>query len=386
MSLRILFVASLHHPEVLREAIAQLPPGAPAPLFPPSMSQHFWEKALRKRGHTLDVFYRNLPALGLGSRQTARHTRGLTPTKLFSAALNRVPPVVNPDLRLRNRRLLAQARAFQPDVLWMTGDNTAILPETLAAIKRETRCTLVYACGTSPVVFSHAIDRRAARLYDLVLANDYYHGVQWLELGAVRMECLPLSACDPDFHKPYPLTDTERARYACDVAFVGTLVPDTLYSRRVRALEALGAAGFDLGIWSVHDVPPSLQRYVRGRALGEEMERILGAARLCFNTHGDFAFYGGNLRLFEVAGAGVFQIVDDLPGVRAWFPPDADGEPMVFAYRDTDDLCVGVARYLADDAARQRAAERARTHVYAHHTYDVRAARFDALITEIRGA
>lgn len=386
MSLRILFVASLHHPEALRAAAANLPPGVPAPLFPPSMSQHFWEKALRKRGHTLSVFYRNLPALGLRQRQTTRYTRGLTPGRLFQAALNRVPPMVNPDLRLRNRRLLAQARAFKPDVLWMVGDNTVITPQTLATLKRELGCIVVYASGTSPIVFSHAIDRRAARLFDLVLVNDYYHGMQWLELGAARMECLPLSACDPDFHKPYVLTDAERARDGCDIAFVGTLVPDALYSRRVRALEALGEAGFDLGIWSVHDVPPSLQRYVRGQALGEEMERILSAAKLCINTHGDFAFYGGNLRLFEVAGAGIFQIADDLPGVRAWFPPDADGTPKILTYTDTEMLCAEVARYLADDAARQQAADHARAHAYAHHTYDVRAARFDVLIAEVQAA
>jgi spore maturation protein CgeB len=379
--MRILFVASLHHPEALRAAQAAAPPGGPVPLFPPSMAQHFWEKALRKRGHTLDVFWRNLPAFApLAERETARFRDRPGPARLAAAALGRVPPAFNPDVRARNRRLRAHARRFQPDVLWMVGDNTVIAPDTLAAIKAETGARVVYACGTSPIVFSHAIDRAAARLYDLVLASDYYHGVQWLELGAQRMECLPLAACDPDFHRPYPLSAADRAARACAIAFVGTLVPHTLYSRRVRALEALRE--FDLGIWSVHDVPASLRPFVRGRALGEEMERILSAGSLCFNTHGDFVHYGGNLRLFEVAGAGVCQITDDLPGVRAWFPPDADG-PLVFTYADLHTLRDGVRALLADDARRQHMAERARAHVLAHHTYDHRAARFDALIASL---
>ncbi|MCB9456772.1 MAG: hypothetical protein H6671_12375 [Anaerolineaceae bacterium] len=98
-------------------------------------------------------------------------------------------------------------------VLWLVGDNTVILPETLATIKLETGCKLLYSTGTSPIVFSRPIERSAARLYDLVLVNDYYHGIQWLELGAKDMVCLPVSACDPDFHHPYTLTEKRNGRH-----------------------------------------------------------------------------------------------------------------------------------------------------------------------------
>lgn len=372
--MRILITASLHHPEALRAAQAAAPHDPP--LFPPSMAQHFYERAFKRRGHSIDVFYRNNPA-----RQTQRHSAGLTPGKLIAAAANRIPRQLNPAIAAINRAFIAKARAFQPDVVWMTGDNTTITPEALAQVKRETNALLLYACGTSPIVFSQRIDRDAARLYDLVIASDFYHGVQWLELGAPRMECLPISACDPDFHKPYPLTEAERAAYACEIAFVGTLVPDHLYSRRVKALEAL--RDFDLAIWSVHDVPASLKPFVRGPALGETMQRAISAAQICVNTHGDFVHYGGNLRLFEVAGANVFQLVDDLPGVRAWFPQTPAG-PMLLAYTDADDLRAKTRRFLADAPARADAAARAQAHVYAHHTYDQRVARIETLLAELR--
>ncbi|MEP7292683.1 MAG: glycosyltransferase, partial [Chloroflexota bacterium] len=367
----ILFVASLHHPEALRAARET----QPDMLFPPSMAQHFWEKALRKRGHSLDVFWRSNPGT-----HTHRHSSGITPAKLVNALVNRVPPQLHPNARTRNGELITKARNFQPDVLWMVGDNTVIYPETLATIQRETGCKLLYACGTSPIVFSKPIDRAAARLYDLVIANDYYHGIQWLEMGAKRMECLPLSGCDPDFHHPYALTDVERAAYACEIAFVGTLVPDHLYSRRVKALEAL--SDFDLGIWSVHDVPPTLRKFVRGRALGEDMLKILSAAKLCFNTHGDFVFYGGNLRLFEVAGAGICQISDDLPGTRLWFP-EIDGTPTLIRYDGESDLRSKVSYYLSHDAERAGVAQAAQAHVYAEHTYDRRAEKLDALLMSL---
>jgi hypothetical protein len=375
--MHFLFVASLHHPEALAQAVAATPPGETPPLFPPSMAQHFYEKQLRQRGHTLDVFYRNLPAWGGGVR-AQRHSAGLTPGKVVAALAHRVPPRLNPDIRTRNAHLLALARQQRPDVLWMVGDNTVIYPETIAAIKRETGCIVVYASGTSPIVFSHVIERQAARLLDLVLVNDFYHGVQWLELGAARMECLPIAACDPDFHHPYVLTPEEKAAYDCDIAFVGTLVPDHLYSRRVAALEAL--RDFDLGIWSVHDVPASLRACVRGAALGQDMLRVMSGARLTINVHGDFMRYGGNMRLFEAAGVGVVQIADDLPGNRRWFTP---GETIV-TYATLDDLRASVAHLLAHPDERQALADRARAHVYAEHTYRQRVDRLETLLAEIR--
>lgn len=376
-AMRILFVASLHHPKQLLESIAQAPQGAPVPLFPPSMAQHHWELALRARGHELAVFYRNLPAWLHGdfSRlQAQRHTQGITPRKLIAALGNRLPPTLNPDKRARNAQLVTQARAFRPDVLWLVGDNTVIYPQTLAQIKAETGCKLVYASGTSPIVFSHAIERGSARLYDLVLVNDFYHGIQWRELGAAQAVALPIAAVNPDFHRPYPLTDVQRAQYACDVAFIGTLVPNNLYSRRVQALEAL--RDFDLGIWSVHEVPSSLRAHVRGAALGAEMMQIMSAAKLTVNIHGDFMHYGGNMRTFEAAGVGVCQIADDLPGTRTWF---TDGEN-ILTYRSPQHLAELVQAMLQDAPRREAIAAAGRAHVYAHHTYSHRVQQFEELL------
>lgn len=370
--MKILFVASLHHPQQLQAARAQAAPGEPPPLFPPSVLQHFWERAMRRRGYELDIFYRNLPP---GGQIRAHHHReGLTPGKILAGLAQRIPPEANPEYRRRNRQLIQQAETFRPDVLWLVGDNSVIVPETLATIKQATGCKIIYASGTSPVVFSRPIERRAAPLYDLVLVNDYYHGVQWLELGAPRMECLPLAAADPDFHHAYALSADEQSRYACDVSFVGTLVPAHLYSRRSDALAAL--TEFDLGIWSVHDVPEGLRPFVRGSALGETMLRVLSAAKLTVNPHGNFMHYGGNMRLFEAAGVGTLQLTEDLPGVRQWFTP---GET-ILTYSDHDDLRQKTAYYLRHDSEREAMARRAQEHVYAHHTYEQRLDHLEALL------
>jgi len=374
--MRLLFVAALHHPAELEKARRDAPPGQD-PLFPPSQAQYFWVRALRRLGHECAVFWRSESAWPWARGGQLRMTQRLTASRALGALAARFP-YANPDFRLRNRRLVRFAARFGPDVIILPGDNGVILPETLARLKREHSATLVYGCGTSPVVFSRPVERAAAPLYDLVVANDFYHAVQWRELGAPRAEVLPMAAIDPTFHRPYDLSDDERARYACEVAVVGTLVPQRLYSERVAALEAL--RDFDLGIWSVHEIPLSLRPFYRGPALGEQMLRITRAAKITVNPHGDFMRWGGNMRLFEACGVGAFQIADDRPGIREWFTA---GEHLV-TYRDPAHLRELVAYYLAHDDERARIAEAGRAHVHAHHTYDQRMARLLALVEVIR--
>jgi hypothetical protein len=374
--MKILFVASLHHPAELEKARRSAPPGVD-PVFPPSQAQYFWVKALRKLGHECAVFWRSESAWPWARSGQLHMTQRLTVGRAINALAARVP-TLNPDFRLRNRRLIQFAADFQPDAIILPGDNSVILPETLAQLKNDHRAALIYGCGTSPVVFSRPVERAAAPLYDLVVANDFYHAIQWRELGARQVEVLPIAAIDPEFHYPYDLTDAERQEYACDVAVVGTLVPQRLYSERVAALEAL--RDFHLGLWSVHEVPASLRQFYRGPALGEQMLRITRAAKITVNPHGDFMRYGGNMRLFEACGVGTFQIVDNRPGVPDWFTV---GEHLV-TYRDPAHLRELVTYYLAHDDERARIAAAGQAHVHAHHTYDHRMVRLMELVERIR--
>ena len=374
MPKRVLFIAALHHPEQL---VAEINAGtSPPPIFPSSMEHHFYERAMRAAGYELDIFWRNLP--GYGSRdirrlRTAVFRQGLTPRKIATGLLNRMPPRLHPDYRRRNQLLLEKARLFKPDLVWMPGGNREIYPETLLQLKAEHNCPIIYVYGDSPVVFSNANERAAARLYDLVLVNDLYHGMQWRELGAPRMACLPFVGIDPDFHFPQPLTDVPN-KFLCDIGFVGTLVPDHLYSERVAALESL--RDFDLGIWSMHEAPPSLKPFYRGSAIGKDMLRVLASVKISLNVHGDFMRYGGNMRLFESAAVGAFQLVDDRPGVHQLFTP---GEHLVI-YSDHEDLRAKARYYLDHDEERRRIAEKARMHALAVHSYEGRLERLEEIL------
>src|SRR5512143_1257544 len=100
--MKILFVAALHHPGELEKARRTM---AEDPVFPPSQAHHFWVKALRKRGHECAVFWRSQSAWPWARSSQLRMTQRLTVGRAISAAAARVP-ALNPDFRLRNRRLI----------------------------------------------------------------------------------------------------------------------------------------------------------------------------------------------------------------------------------------------------------------------------------------
>jgi hypothetical protein len=360
--MKLLFVSDLVHPE-------QLTPDE-AHIFPPSQIDHFYVKALRALGHEVDAFLRDQPVL-FGSRQRSavRFTGQRTFTTLVSAFRSRFPRLY-PDYVLRNRALIAHAQRFQPDAILLQGNNRVILPDTLTAVKREIGCRVVFMNGDSPVVFASAAEREAAPLYDLAIVNDFYHGIQWLELGAQRMEVLPISGCDPEYHHLYEVAD----EFRCEVGFVGTLLPPRLYSQRVAALTRVHDLG--LAVWSIHAVPPPLDRCYRGPALGLRMIHAICGSHIQVNPNSNFMQYGGNMRLFEAAACGVFQLTNHTPGVETWFTP---GEHLV-TYRDAHDLRRLTEHYIQHPDQRRQIAQAGQQHAYAHHTYRQRAESLVALI------
>ena len=376
MSRRVLFIATLHHPRQLIDDIAATPAGEDLPLFPQSMELYTWGRAFRAAGYEMAVFWRNLP--GYGSREIGRlrdehFSSDLTPRRALTWLGQRIPPRLQPGMQRRNQLLLEHARQFQPGLVWLSGGNREILPDTLERLKGEHGCKLLFVHGDSPIVFSSANERAAAPLYDLTLVNDRNHGAQWRELGAPKVACLPYVAVDPEHHRPQPVNDAPNG-YLCDVGFVGTLTPDHLYSERVAALESL--RDFDLGIWSVHEAPESLADYTRGAALGKRMLEVASSMKICVNPHGNTMREGVNLRVFECAALGAFQIVDERAGIARCFDV---GEHLV-TYSDLADLRDKVAYFLAHDDERREIAAAARAHVLANHTYAHRLAEVERLL------
>ncbi len=362
--MRILIAGPIYHPEH-REG---------NDLFPESQWPYFWVKALRELGHDVRAFYTNVNLLW-GTRFSRAERAG--PPGMVDSLIDFLPRF-SPELRWRAQAFVDQAVEFRAELVWVMDGNRWLSPSTLKRIRRGTGAVLMLSGETSPVLFASPHEKQCASHYDLVITNDAYHALQWQEMGAPHTLALPISACDPDFHRPYELTEKEEAAYGAEIAFVGSLQPKSLYTKRIAALEALRE--YDLAIWSEDGVPESLEAHYRGGILGEDMMRVTVAAKIGLNPHPDHMLHGGNLRLFEMAGSGVFQITNDLPGVGAYL---RDGREIVL-YHSMDHLREQVDYYLAHPDQRRKIAQAAQQHAYAAHTYAQRMTRLTDIVNGIR--
>jgi Glycosyl transferases group 1 len=106
-----------------------------------------------------------------------------------------------------------------------------------------------------------------------------------------------------------------------------------------------------------------------GWAPRRELEAIYGSAAIVLTTADweDEAVPMVKHRLVETAMLGCFQVAQEAPDLRRYFPADE-----VPAYATPGDLVALVRRVLADEPGRQRAAAQARARALAEHTWTVR--------------
>ncbi|MEX2015519.1 MAG: glycosyltransferase [Candidatus Hydrogenedentales bacterium] len=159
--------------------------------------------------------------------------------------------------------------------------------------------------------------------------------------ASIDAEWLPL-ACDSELH------DLPAQERSYDVAYVGSL--NDADQRRVRLL-----AG----------VQERFPNCFLGKAWPEDMARIYAQSKIVVNASVNRDV---NMRVFEGLASGALVITDEADGLEELFE---DGRDLV-VYRDDAALPELIARYLADDAARERIARAGRERVLAAHTYDDR--------------
>ncbi|MFH1530389.1 MAG: glycosyltransferase [Pseudomonadota bacterium] len=192
-----------------------------------------------------------------------------------------------------------------------------------------------------------------------------------------QVRYLPL-AFDPADYRPSPTPPKPRWR----VSFIGAPHAD-----RLALLEHLcselnlgpGDVRFVIGAWKV--LPVIGRRVLNRRSwlfrdgfLDMEStdhtacQDIYHGSEVCLNIHQPFnprILRGFNMRVFEVCGAGGFQVVEHLDRLNDAFP---EGEAL-WTYNDADSMVRVVREALADPEERRRTAARGAEHAHAHHTF-----------------
>lgn len=337
--------------------------------FLKGQAQQSWYEALKRLGHNVVVYRNNDPIIlpAAFSAFIARQSDSLLPR--WKARLIRKREqlyMVDPEVYIRSLTLLKRAVKIKPDVILVSGSTPSIVPSILQLIKNKTGAKTVLMSGTDPDIASIPIERGyvANGPIDVVVCNDSGFCKKWKEkYHAKRVLVLPISSIDPNLHNKVSLTVKEKKEYGCDVSFVGML-----YNERQEILKLL--LDFNIAIWGQLPVGTKLKKELtpvyRGQAYGEKMVKIFNASKISLNIHATHMKYGGNMRTFEICGAGTLQLIDNLE--PEWFRDKKE----IVVFKDARDLRKKISYYLSHESERKKIAEAGYKRAHKDHTYDKR--------------
>lgn len=202
--------------------------------------------------------------------------------------------------------------------------------------------------------------------YDVVFSPRTANLADLRKHGCRDVRFLPF-AYNPDEHFAEAAASAqERAKYRCDVAFIGGAD-----AQRVELLRPLLASALSCqlygGYWERH---APTRPYARGVVLGRDYRLAVSGARvnICM---GRLANRDGHaMRSYELPAMSAALVVEDTGEHRDMFGPD---EQSVLYYQNAETLVAQVQRLCADEPLRLRLAQAAKARVgTAANTYAAR--------------
>ncbi len=263
------------------------------------------------------------------------------------------------------RRLVEE----KPEVLFAISGNV-LLPETLKWV-REKGIGLVLVLLDS--IHRLPLTQLGLSYYDLVYIFEPTDLAFVSRLNG-SVSYLP-PAFNPDFY--FPISEAEKSY---DVTFVGTP-----YHQRLELLDELCRLALEKGVrvalvgkywhrgirrWKFRFNYPSIYRFVlkNGMISPPDVNILYNRSKVVLNHHIDIEGEAVNCRLFDIAGAGAFQLVDYRCGLGELFKI---GEEVV-TYSSLEDFTEKIKYFLAEPARRDEVARAAHRRAIAEHTYHQR--------------
>jgi len=268
--------------------------------------------------------------------------------------------LVGPILSRINDDLVEQTKRFRPDLLFIYR-GTHITSVTLQRIKRLCpECIIAgynnddpFATGHPRWLWRHFID--AVPCYDVIFAYRQHNIEEFRQIGAKRVQLLR-SWYRPASNHPVELSPDDRARFGCDVVFVGHFEAD----ERTDYIEEIVRQGFNFRIFGPdHDWDrittrsPILQRFHPVKPVwGADYNKALCGAKiaLCFFSSLNRDTY--TRRTFEIPASGTLMLSQYSDDVATMFK---EGEEADF-FRTKEELVRKIAFYLTNDSVRHRVA------------------------------
>lgn len=275
-----------------------------------------------------------------------------------------------------NRQLLAEAKAFRPDVIWLF-KGMEVYPRTLDRL-REQGSTLVNYNADHPFrYFSRGSGnenvRRSICNYDLHLTYSQAIARELAEqYGDLNVGIVPFGHDVDDALYQRISTDDETLR----VCFLGN--PD---DHRASEIKVLLEAGLPVDVYG-HQwdrfLTPAANLVIHGQATGEDMYRTLHRYRVQLNFFRPHNADSHNMRSFEAPASGAIMLAQDSVEHRIFFEPGR--EAFFFQSRvEMTDLARALLAMPRAEAEAVRRAARQRS-VVSKYSYRDRACTALALI------
>ena len=303
-----------------------------------------------------------------------------SPAGLFCRVQDRF--MFGPAVRRLNRDLVALCEGEQPDVVFLYR-GSHVYPATLKALRQVAPMAVILGYNNddpfSPHypswMWRHYLGGLSA--YDLVFAYRPQNLADLRAAGAQRVALLR-SWFVPDRNKPINLTEAERAKYACDVVFIGHYEDDG----RLTYLEEVVRRGHRLRIfghpeqWNpVLAQSRQLAGLVPVRSLwGAEYNAALNAARIALCFFSRLNRDGYTRRCFEIPAAGTVLMSEYSDDLASLYQEGAEA----VMFRSLEEFASKLDALLADEPRRARIARAGRQRVIADR-HDVRSRMEDVL-------
>jgi spore maturation protein CgeB len=286
---------------------------------------------------------------------------GLTP-KFARPAVHKFTNVfMREPERLYERRMIRAVQDFEPDLILVILGNQ-LSPKTVQRLRSVTRARIACWCQDQMTTLGRQF--LLGSEYDAVFVKDrYMQDLFSRMIKSTTFFYLP-EACNPRVHRTVQLTAEERGIYGCDVMIAGTL-----YYFRQEILRHL--TPFDLKAWG--NRPDWLLDRLGVAHMGREVftddkARAANGARICLNTLHYGEVDGLNVRAFELAGCGGFQIISSVPVLADHF--DVGRE--IVAFRSTGELVELIRHYLDRPEFAAEIALCGQRRAHGEHTYEHR--------------
>lgn len=342
--------------------------------------QALWWKALKKLGHEVhSIPYIGTQWPGLPLPVSVARLAAVLNKRLGQMSVAASMHLVGtPPVMAFNRYVVSMFESIRPDVVLISGGVLALTKETIRQFKNAgAKCVLL--SGVPIATHPRRNEIHFAEYMDLICVNDPMHAVDWQLCGCKKVVCLPVSACDPEFHKDINGIGSVRTQRNRRVSFVGSFEPDFYYGTdRMEYLNAVSDLNLEIYSGSnraLRDFPGLLKCY-KGPARHSDIPKIISDSAININILARAMPIGGNYRTFEIAGCGGFQLCDHF--LDEWFEEGKE----IIRFSSPSDLREKVLFYLENEDLRCEIAKRGEKRAHEDHTF---VKRFGSIITLLEG-